>query len=147
MADDLIQKLAGRWDLIDAHITTSKGTTIEPWGPSPTGMFIMTRKGEFSVHLMRTKRSKFMSEQPTPEEKQQAYDDYFGYFAEVIRVDSGAGTFTSHVLCAINANWVEGEQLRYFEMRDNDHVVLRTPPLAYAAGVEVVGILAWARRK
>ncbi len=67
-------------------------------------------------------------------------------FGEVIRVDSSAGTFTSRVLGATNANWVGGEQLRYFEMRDNDYVVLRTPPLAYA-GVELVGTLAWAKEK
>ncbi len=62
MTDDLIQKLADCWDLVDAHFTTSESTTIEPWGPSPTGMFVMTRKGEFSAHVMRTKRSKFVSE-------------------------------------------------------------------------------------
>lgn len=146
MADELIRKLAGCWDLVEAHFMRSDGTKIEPWGPLPTGMFIVTQKGELSVHVMRTKRNRFASEQATPEEKQRAYDDYLGYFAEIIRVDSDAGTVTSRVIGAINANWVGGEQLRYFDLRDDDHIVLRTPPLAYA-GVELVGTLAWARRK
>lgn len=132
MADELIQRLAGCWDLVEAHIMRSDATKIEPWGPSPTGMFIATQKGELSVHGMRTKRNRFASEQPTPEEKQRAYDDCLGYCGQIIRVDSEAGTLTTRVIGATNANWVGGEQLRYYEIRDDDHIVLRTPPLAYA---------------
>lgn len=95
---------------------------------------------------MRTKRNRFVSERPTPEEKQRAYDDCLSYFGQIIRVDSEAGTFSTRVIGAINVNWVGGEQLRYFDIRDHDHIVLRTPPLAYA-GVQLVGTLAWARRK
>jgi lipocalin-like protein len=146
MADELMQKLAGCWDLVEAHFTRSDGTKMEPWGPLPTGMFIVTQKGEVSAHVMRTKRNRFASEQPTPEEKQRAYDDCLSYFGQVIRIDSEAGTLATHVIGATNANWVGGEQLRYFDLRDEDHIVLRTPPLDWA-GVELVGTLAWARRK
>ncbi len=146
MVDELIQKLAGCWDLVEAHFMRPDGTKTEPWGPLPTGMFIVTQKGEFSAHVTRTRRNRFASEQPTPEEKQRAYDDCLSYFGQIIRFDAETGTFTSRVIGATNANWVGGEQLRYFDIRDDDHIVLRTPPLALA-GVELVGTLVWTRRK
>jgi len=85
-------------------------------------------------------------ELPTPAEKQQAYDEYFSYFGRILRVDDEAGTMVTAVDGATDPGWIGSEQLRYLDVKDDDHIVLRTPPLALA-GSEVVGRMAWTRRR
>jgi lipocalin-like protein len=142
---NLLRWLSGCWDLAEAAFTRSDGTKIEPWGPEPAGMFIVTAKGQFSAHVMRRGREHFGSDEPTPEEKQRAFDDYLGYFGDAEALDAQAGLLTLRVGGALDPRWVGGAQERYIEVIDDDHIVLRTPPLAIR-GVEVVGTLAWARR-
>jgi hypothetical protein len=139
------EALAGCWDLVEATFTTPDGTVVRPWGDSPTGRFILTTAGEFSAHVMRSSRPKFHADQPTPEEKQQAYADCISYFGEILRVDEKDKTLVSFVRGATNANWVGGEQVRYFDVEENDRMTLRTPPLPFG-GIEVIGRLVWARR-
>jgi len=144
---DLLRLLAGCWDLVEAAFTRPDGTTFEPWGPEPAGTFIVTLRGDFSAHVMRRSRERFASElQPAPDEKQRAYDEYLGYFGEVEKLDAQTGTLTLRVGGAINPNWVGGEQVRHVEVIDDDHIVLRTPPISIG-GTELVGKLAWARRR
>jgi hypothetical protein len=46
----------------------------------------------------------------------------------------------------MNPNWIGSEQLRHVEVEDEDHIVLRTPPLPIA-GQLLVGRLRWQRRR
>lgn len=146
MADDFLRNLVGSWELVEAHVITFDGVRTEPWGPAPTGMFMLTAQGEYSAHVMRSQRDRFALEQPTPEEKQQAYDDYVSYYGKVVGVDDTARSFTTRVLGATNANWIGGDQVRYVEIRDQDHLVLRSPTLAHA-GMSLTASVVWARRK
>jgi hypothetical protein len=109
-------------------------------------MAIITADGHYSARLMRSGRSKFGGDLPTQEEKQKAYDDYTAYYGYNISIDEETGTITSFVEGATNANWVDGEQVRYCEMKDADHMILRTPPFEIAA-LKVVGTLHWKRRE
>ena len=47
---------------------------------------------------------------------------------------------------ATDPGWIGSEQLRLLDVEDDDHIVLRTRPLALA-GCEVVGRMAWIRRR
>ena len=48
---------------------------------------------------------------------------------------------------ATDPGWIGSEQLRYLDVDDDDHhIVLRTP-LLVLSGSEVVGRMAWTRRK
>src|SRR5262245_9859597 len=137
--------LKGSWDLVEATFTAADGSVRKPWGPAPVGIGLFTDSGDFSAHVMRADRDRFVSEHPTPEEKQRAYDDYSSYFGRILRFDETEGTMISLVGGASNPNWTGGEQIRYLDIEDQDHIVFRTPPLALA-GTELVGRLRWQRR-
>jgi len=134
----------GAWDLLEATATAPDGSAFLPWGESPVGTFLVLESGDGSAQVMRRHRSPFASELPTPAEKQQVYDEYFSYFGRV-RADEAEGTIISEVEGAMNPNWIGGEQLRYVDVEDEDHIVLRTPPLPMA-GKTFVGRLRWQRR-
>jgi hypothetical protein len=138
--------LKGSWDLLEATFTASDGSVHMPWGPSPIGIGLITESGDFSAHVMRAHRDRFASEDPTPTEKQRVYDDYFSYFGRILRFDDVEGTMISQVGGASNPNWTGGEQVRYLDIEDQDHIVFRTPPLAFA-GTKLVGRLRWQRRR
>jgi hypothetical protein len=53
---------------------------------------------------------------------------------------------TTLVEAATNANWVGDKQVRYYEFKGDNYVIMRTPPLN-RAGLELVGTLAWKRCK
>jgi len=145
MENDRIRRLAGCWDLVEGTFTAADGTVRTPWGAAPSGVLLVTPSGELSAHGGRRDRAPFAGEHPTPGEKQQAYDDYFSYYGRVVRVDDEAGTFVTAVDGATNPGWIGGQQLRYLDIEDDDHIVLRTPPLALAGSI-VVGRFAWRRR-
>jgi len=138
--------LAGCWDLVQCTFTADDGTLCTPWGASPIGVLMVTPSGELSAHGGRRDRAPHAGEFPTPAEMQQAYEDYFSYFGRIVRVDDEAGTMVTTVDGATDPGWIGSEQLRYLDVEDDDHIVLRTPPLALA-GSEVVGRMAWTRRR
>ena len=137
--------LSGCWDLVECTFTAPDGAVRTPWGAAPVGILVITPSGELSAHGGRSDRAPFAGEDPTPGEKQQAYDDYFSYYGRIVRVDDEAGTMLTAVDGATNPAWIGGEQLRYLDIDDDHHIVLRTPPLSLAGGV-VVGRMAWRRR-
>ena len=104
MTESIKDKVVGIWDLVETKFETANGEVIEPLGPSPLGMGIVTADGHSSAHLMRSGRSKFAGDMPTQEEKQKVYDDYLGYYGSY-SIDEEKGTITTLVEGATNANW------------------------------------------
>ena len=141
---DRIRWLAGCWDLVEGTFTAADGAVRAPWGAAPVGVLLVTPSGELSAHGGRRDRAPFAGEHPTSGEKQQAYDDYFSYHGRIARMDDEAGTMVTAVDGATIPGWIGGEQLRYLDIQDDDHIVLRTPPLALAGG-DLVGRVAWRR--
>ena len=142
---DRIRWLAGCWDLVEGTFTAADGSVRMPWGPAPLGVLLVTPSGELSAHGGRRARAPFAGGEATSGEKQHAYDDYFSYYGRIVHVDDAAGTMVTAVDGATDPDWIGGEQLRYLDIEDDDHIVLRTPPLALAGG-DVVGRFAWRRR-
>jgi hypothetical protein len=145
MENARIRWLAGCWDLVESTFTAGDGAVREPWGAAPIGVLLVTPSGELSAHGGRRDRAALARVQPTSDEKQLVYDDYFSYHGHIVRVDDQAGTFVTLVEGATDPAWIGGEQLRYLDIEDDDSIVLRTPPLAMAGGA-VVGRFAWSRR-
>jgi hypothetical protein len=144
--NERIHWLAGCWDLAACTFTAGDGTLRTPWGVAPIGVLIVTPSGELSAHGGRRDRARFAGEYPTPDEKQRAYEDYVSYFGRIVRVDDEAGTMVTAVDGATDPGWIGSEQLRYLDIEDGDHIVLRTP-LLVLAGSEVIGRMAWTRRR
>jgi hypothetical protein len=145
-ADDRVAFLVGAWDLTEATIAGSDGSAPEPWGPSPVGVLVFAADGTFAVQAMRRERATFEGAEPSGEEKQRAYDDYFSYFGRRERFEDGTESMISRVEGALNPNMVGGEQVRYLEIEDDDHIVLRTPPRT-RGGSQFVGTFRWRRRR
>lgn len=141
-----IRWLAGCWDLVDCTFRAADGTLRTPWGAAPAGVLIVTPSGELSAHGGRSDRVPFAGEYPTPDEKQKVFDDFGSYFGRIVRVDDEAGTIAIAVDGATDPGWIGSEQLRYLDVEDDDHIVLRTP-LLVLAGSEVIGRMAWTRRR
>ena len=64
----------------------------------------------------------------------------------MVHVDDEAGTIVTAVDGATDPGWIGSEQLRYLDVEDDDRIVLRTP-LLFLAGAELIGRMAWTRRK
>jgi len=143
--DERTRWLAGCWDLAECIFTAIDGSTHSPWGEVPIGMLLFTPSGEFAAHGGRRGRAPFAGENPTPDEKRQAYDDYFSYYGRVVSFDDKAGTMVSVVEGATNPGWIGGQQLRCLDVIDDATIVLRTLPLPLA-GRRVVGRMTWRRR-
>jgi hypothetical protein len=145
MDNERVRWLAGCWDLVECTFTAADGTVRTPWGAAPVGVLMVTPAGDLSAHGGRADREPFAGEDPTPGEKQQAYDDYFSYFARIVSADDEAGTIVNAVDGATNPDWIGTEQLRYLDVMGDDDMVLRTPPLVLA-GSRVIGRMVWTRR-
>ena len=145
MTEGIKDKMVGVWELAEAKFETPDGTVLEPYGTSPLGLGIVTDDGHLSAQIMRAQRSKFAGDIPTQEEKQKAYDDYLAYYGR-FSIDEENGIMTTLVEGATNANWVGDKQVRYYEFKGDNYVILRTP-LLKRAGLELVGSLAWRRCK
>jgi hypothetical protein len=76
----------------------------------------------------RAARLRFASDNPTPAEKQQAYDDYFSYFGRILRLDDAEGTMISRVGGSSNPNWTGGEHGSLLDIEDHDHIVFVPRP-------------------
>jgi len=146
MSNERLRFLNGSWDLLEATFTAPDGSIQMPWGPSPIGIALIAESGDFSAHLMRAERGRFGADHPTPAEKQKAYDDYFSYFGRILRFEDAGATVITRVQGASDPNWIGSEQVRYLDIEDQDHIVLRTPPLSLG-GTKVVGRLRWHRRR
>jgi len=145
VANERIRWLAGCWDLVECTFAAGDGTARAPWGTAPVGVLLVTPSGDLSAHGGRGDRAPLAGEQPTPDEKSRAYDDYFSYYGRIVRFDEKGGAMVTAVDGATNPDWIGGEQVRYLDIEDDDHIVLRTPPLPLAGSV-VVGRMAWRRR-
>lgn len=140
-----IRWMAGCWDLTECTFTAADGTVMTPWGAAPTGVLLVTPQGDFSAHGGRSDRQPLAGDIATPAEKQAAYDDYFSYYARIVAVDESASTIVNAVDGATDPDWIGSQQVRYLDTEDDDHMVLRTPPLMLA-GNKVIGRMAWKRR-
>jgi hypothetical protein len=116
MTKAIKDRLVGVWELVEAKFETSDGSVIEPYGPSPLGLGIITENGYLSAQIMRAERTKFAGNMPTQEEKQKAYDDYLSYYGH-FSIDEEKGIMTTLVEGATNANWVGDKQVLYYEFK------------------------------
>jgi hypothetical protein len=71
MTKAIKDRMVGVWELAEAKFETLDGNVIEPYGPSPLGLGIITENGYLSAQIMRAGRTKFTGDIPTQEEKQK----------------------------------------------------------------------------
>jgi hypothetical protein len=141
-----VEQLTGVWRLVSSEFRTTSGDVIYPLGEDAQGQAIFTAAGYMSGQLMRQSRPEFASgshASGTPEEMAAAFLGYTAYYG-CCEIDVDAQTLTTHVEGSMYPNWVGGEQVRFYELRD-EQLILKTPPIPLGDG-EVTGVLIWERR-
>jgi len=141
-----MKRLVGVWRLLSSEFRTSNGDFIYPLGEDALGQAIFTESGYMSGQLMRQNRPLFASGDQasgTDEELKAAMQGYIAYYGHC-EVDVDNETITTVVEGSLFPNWVGGEQLRYYELSDQQ-LILKTPPISYG-DLEIVGVLTWERR-
>jgi len=140
------QQLIGTWELVSFELQTTGGDELSPLGDSPIGIVIIDKSGYMSAQLSRGDRAPFSSDPPTSEEIQTAFMGFIAYFGKY-RIDEKKQTFTTHVEGSSNPDWIGEDQIRYYEMKDNQ-LILKTMPLKIKSlgGIEVVGTVVWKKK-
>ncbi|MFO7558026.1 MAG: lipocalin-like domain-containing protein [Desulfobacterales bacterium] len=136
-------QLIGTWKLVSFELQTTGGDELSPLGDAPIGIAIIDKSGYMSAQLSRGDRKPFSSDPPTPEEIQTAFMSFIAYFGEY-RIDEKKQTFTTRVHGSSNPDWIGEDQIRHYEMKDNQ-MVLKTTPMKIKSlgGIEVVGTVIW----
>jgi hypothetical protein len=140
-----LQKLIGVWSLVKSEFRTVSGNVMYPLGEDALGQVVFTEEGYMSGQLMRKDRSDFVSDNQalgTPGEIQEAFQGYVAYYGRC-EVDVGKQTITTCVEGSMFPNWVGDDQVRFFELTD-EQLVLRTPPITLGDD-EITGVLTWRR--
>ncbi len=140
-----MQRLTGVWLLVRSEFRTAGGNVMYPLGENALGQAIFTESGYMSGQLMRPNRPNFAAGSQalgTQEEIQQALQGYVAYYGRC-EVDVEQKTITTHVEGSMYPNWVGGEQVRFYELTD-DQLVLKTPPITFGDET-VTGVLTWQR--
>ncbi len=120
------EKFIGTWKFRSMIVHTSKGEIIYPYGENLFGMLVYTPSGHMSVLLMHPDRKKFASDDPlagTSEEIKKAYEGFDAYCG-TYTVDKEKGMITHHIEGSKFPNWVDTDQVRYFEFSD-DRLLLK----------------------
>ena len=144
-AGTLADGLVGSWRLISAEGHGTDGSVTYQYGPEPLGRVMFDDGGRMSIHLVNPSRRPFASAdflRPTPEERTEASDGYFGYFGSYT-VDESAEVVTFHVEGAAYPNYIGTAQRRLFVL-EGDRLTLRTPP-ERAGGADITYVVTWER--
>ena len=140
-----LKKLTGVWHLVSSQFRTSSGRVIYPLGEDAKGLAVFTECGYLSGQLMRQNRPVFSAGDQasgTPEEVWTALQGYVAYYGP-FEIDVVQQTLSTQVEASMYPNWIGGEQVRFYELRE-DQLILKTPPIALR-DEEFTGVLTWER--
>jgi hypothetical protein len=126
------QDILGPWKLVSMKASNPQGEVFYPFGEAPSGMIMYDAGGYMCYTAMRAGRPKFAS------------GDLAGGTIEEIKVafagfDAYCGTYelnleeqivTHHVEASKFPNWEGSQQVRYFQVAD-DQLLVDTPPIPF----------------
>ncbi len=138
-------RMVGSYRLISAEGHSTDGKVTLDWGPEPLGRLMLDAGGRMSIHLLNPSRRLFESGdflRPTPEELEEAFVGYFGYFGSYT-IEESEGILTFHVEGAAYPNYIGTKQRRFFIL-DGDRLTLRTPP-ERAGGADITYVVVFER--
>jgi hypothetical protein len=140
--------LVGAWGLVSWRVTSSGGETTYPFGETPEGQIIYSATGQMSAQLMYPGAGiGDLSGLDQTEAILRVSRTFFAYYG-TYSVDPIARTVTHHVQGSLRPSWVGTDQLRGFELLDDDRMAL-TVVLGDAASSDTnfpgSNILMWER--
>src|SRR5690242_2582520 len=103
----LKEQLVGTWDLVSNYAVRQDGSRLDPFGPSPSGRYMLDAGGRFSYMIYGSGRPKYASNnrrEGTPEENKATVQGVIAFFG-TYTVDESARTVTWHVERCTFPNW------------------------------------------
>ena len=141
----IIRHLIGTWRLVSFHIKTADGQVTYPFGRDAVGYYLFAESGYMSVAIMGAHRPKFGAGDilgGTTEEKVAAAEAYISYCG---KYEIQADKLVDHVEFSFFPNWIGVDQVRLFELTDNNNTLtLSTRPLL-VRGLQQTAHLVWQR--
>jgi Lipocalin-like domain len=117
------KRLIGAWRLISAE---GKSPVFHFVFDHPRGLIIYDASGRMSVQIANIGDRKPFVNGPaagTTGEKAAAFDGYNAYYG-TYTIDTKNGTITHHIEDGTNPALRGGDNVRWFEFQDDDHLVL-----------------------
>ncbi|TDI36971.1 MAG: lipocalin-like domain-containing protein [Acidobacteria bacterium] len=143
----LAERVVGSYRLVSAEGRSTDGKITYDWGQEPLGRLMLDAGGGMSIHLMNPTRRRFTSGdflRPTPEELEEAFVGYFGYFGSYT-IEESPDVLIFHVEGAAYPNYIGTDQRRFFVL-DGDRLTLRTPP-ERAGGADITYVIIFERER
>ncbi len=128
----------GTWQLVSQTMISKAGDPIDARGVNPVGMLIYQPNGWMSVQLMRRERRSGLSLNSLS----TAMSEYLGYFGTFV-ADEQAQSVTHFVIGSSFPDYVNTQQLRYYQFEDDGDTLILTAEAAIPGRTRRV--LTWRR--
>jgi hypothetical protein len=132
----LREQLLGTWDLVSTYAVRQDGSRLDnPFGPSPSGRYMLDAAGRFSYMIYGSGRLKFTSNnrrEGTAEENKAAVQGVIAFYG-TYTVDESASTVTWHIERCTFPNWEGSDHKTIVTLNGND-LSYTADPIASAAG-------------
>ena len=131
----LREQLIGTWGLVSSYAVRQDGSRLDPFGPNPTGRYMLDAAGRFSYMIYGSGRPKFASNnrrEGTPEENKAAVQGIITFYGTYV-VDESAHTVTWQVERCSFPNW-EGSERKTTVILNGDDLSYTADPIPSSAG-------------
>jgi hypothetical protein len=143
----LREQLVGTWDLVSTYAVRQDGTRLDPFGPNPSGRYMLDADGRFSYMIYETGRPKFASNnrrEGTPAENKAVVQGIIAFYG-TYTVDESTRTVTWHIERCTFPNW-EGSDRKATVTLNGDDLSYTADPISSASG-SFVPHVTWKRFK
>ena len=141
------QAFLGSWRLLSFETRRSSGQVDRPFGPNPGGVITYSEGQRLSAMLWRLDRTPFAVE----DQQQGSAEEYAAAVRSIVQyvgtfeLRADESTIVHRIEQSVFPNLNGVEQVRFYEVSDDeDGLVLTTPPIVYG-GEAVVSALTWRR--
>jgi Lipocalin-like domain len=133
------ERLVGAWGLVSFVSFDANGASRP--GAYDLGRIVYDVSGQMSAHLMHSSNRADASP-ATDADRSAAFRRYLGYYGP-FTVDELTGIVIHHVLGSSNPSWVGSNQVRYFNLSEDDNKLT----LSVKNQTRVTSTLVWERIK
>lgn len=141
----IIRHLIGTWRLVSFYIKSADGQVTYPFGRDAVGYYLFAENGYMSAAIMGAHRPKFGAGDilvGTTEEKVAAAEGYISYCG---KYEIQADKLVVHVEVSFFPNWIGVDQVRLFELTDNNNTLTLSSPPLLVRGLQQTAHLVWQR--
>ena len=131
----LKERIVGTWDLVSNYAARQDGSRLDPFGPNPTGRYMLDATGHFSYMIYGSGRPRFASNnrrEGSAEENKAAVQGMIA-FSGTYTVDEPTRTVTWRVEHCSFPNW-EGSERKTIVTLNGDDLSYTADPIPSSAG-------------